>query len=161
MAEAELLPAYAPDREVEPPLVQPSARALLAYWRSKAAPGRFPRRGDLDPVEMKCALGDLAVIEVHRDPLRFRYRLHGATLAQDDGFDMTGKWLDDHPVAQVRGRLASSWRRVAEQGLIVHGFRDCFADALRPRRYEILVLPLADDGRTVDKLLVLQTHTAR
>ncbi len=157
MAEPELLPAYelgdAPDLEAR--LVHRCVRELFAYWRSKAAPERLPRRGDLDPLDMRSALGNLAVVEVHREPLRFRYRLHGASMAALDGFDMTNKWLDEHPVPQARGRIASSWRRAAERRQLIHGFRDCFAD-IRPRRYEVLVLPLAEDGLTVDKLLVMQ-----
>ena len=156
MAEPELLPAYDADEDLGPRLVEPNARALFAYWRSKAAPGRLPRRCDLDPLDMKCALGHLAVVEVHREPLRFRYRLHGASLAALDGFDMTGKWLDDHPMPEPRQRIHSSWSRAAERGCVIHGFRPCLAD-IRPRRYEVLVLPLAEDGQTVDKLLVFQT----
>jgi hypothetical protein len=158
MAEPELLPAYAlvEAPALEARLVHRCVRELFAYWLSKAEPDRLPRRADLDPLEMKSALGQLAVVEVHREPLRFRYRLHGAGLVALDGFDMTNKWLDEHPAPQARGRIHSSWRRAAEQGLLIHGFRDCFAD-IRPRRYEVLVLPLAADGRAVDKLLVMQT----
>ena len=155
MAEPELLPAFDPHEPVAPPLVHPAARTLFAYWRGKAAPGRLPGRAEVDPLEMKAALGCLALIEVHRAPLRFRYRLHGAKLAALDGFDLTGKWLDEHPAPVPRRRLHSSWSRAAEQGLVIHGFRPCLDD-IRPRRYEILVLPLADDGATVDKLLVFQ-----
>jgi hypothetical protein len=157
MAAVEMLPAYALDdaSALERRLVHPRVRKLFVYWRSRAAPGRLPRRGDLDPLEMKPALGHLALVEVQRGPLRFRYRLHGARMAALDGFDMTGKWLDEHPVPTVRERISSSWARAAERRQLIHGFRDCRAD-IRPRRYEVLVLPLADDGLTVDKLLVLQ-----
>lgn len=162
MAEPELLPAYEFEEAagLASLLVHPCVRELFAYWRSKAAAGRLPRRGDLDPLEMKSALGHLAVVEVSRDPLRFRYRLHGASLAALDGFDMTNKWLDEHPVPEVRARIASSWRRAAERRQLIHGFRDCFAD-IRPRRYEVLVLPLAEDGAAVDKLLVMQSLVER
>jgi hypothetical protein len=158
MAGPELLPAYAmaDASALEARLAHRCVKELYAYWRSKAGPDRLPRRPDLDPLEMKSALGHLALVEVHRDPLRFRYRLHGAGLAALDGFDMTNKWLDEHPALQARERIHSSWRRAAEQGVLIHGFRDCFAD-IRPRRYEVLVLPLAGDGRTVDKLLVMQS----
>jgi hypothetical protein len=162
MSEVELLPAYdfADASALAPRLVHRCVRELFAYWLSKAAAGRLPRRADLDPLEMRSALGHLAVVEVHRDPLRFRYRLHGAGLAALDGFDMTNKWLDEHPVAAARDRIASSWRRAAEHGRLIHGFRDCFAD-IRPRRYEVLVLPLAENGATVDKLLVMQSLVDR
>jgi len=160
MADVELLPAYEPDDALEDRLAHPSVKALHVYWRGKAGPGRLPGRGDLDPLDMKPALGNMVMIDVHRAPLRFRYRLHGASLVLRDGFDMTGKWLEEHPEPELRARIQSSWSRAAEQRKIVHGFRDCFAD-LRRRRYEVLILPLADDGRTVDKLLVLQIHLDR
>lgn len=159
MSQVELLPAYEPDESLDAQLAHPSVKALHAYWRAKAA-GGLPRRGDLDPLDMKAALGNMVLIDVHREPLRFRYRLHGASLALRDGFDMTGKWLEEHPEPELRARIQSSWSRAAEQRRIVHGFRDCFAD-LRRRRYEVLILPLADDGLTVDKLLVLQIHLDR
>ncbi|MCW5749576.1 MAG: PAS domain-containing protein [Alphaproteobacteria bacterium] len=60
---------------------------LYRYWESKhGADGAMPRRRDIDPVEIARAIPELLphvwLVEVLRDPFRFRYRLVGEAIVE-------------------------------------------------------------------------------
>jgi len=149
------LPLYDASATLDGLVQHPNVARMLAYWQSRRRDGRLPARRDLDPMEFRFVLGSVVIVEVQRNPLRFRYRVHGIDLVQRDGFDLTGKWLTDHPEPQYRERIEKAWGLVVESGRIMHGFRDYQVDG-RTRRYEVLILPLADNGTDVDRLFVVQ-----
>jgi hypothetical protein len=132
-------------------------RRLLAYWQEKRGGAAMPARADISPFDFTYALGDLVLVEVHREPLRFRYRLHGVNLVARDGYDMTGKWLQDHPEPGYRDRILQTWTSVVETGEPHSVVREILVDG-RIRRYESLVLPLAADRHRVDMLLGAQIY---
>lgn len=97
-------------------------------------------------------LGHLLLIDVLREPLRFRYRLIGTRLTERMRRDMTGKFFDDIPEPVYRDRLYD-WHGgvVAEKaprgGVTARRLLD------RWEPYEILTLPLSTDGVEVDMTL--------
>lgn len=132
-------------------------RRLFDYWDGKRQGRRYPARGDLDPLDFPYILGWVALVDVVRNPLRFRYRLLGVLLVERFGFDMTGKYLEDFPLPSFRSFLARSWTEVVERGTPVHEFHNDVVDGHR-RDFETLRLPLASDGETIDMLLVASVH---
>lgn len=60
-----------------------------------SAGGPLPSRADIDPVGLRFAMGCMILINVLREPLRFRYRLTGTLLARFLKRDLTGKLLDE------------------------------------------------------------------
>ena len=54
-----------------------------------------PTRGHFDPLLFRSVLGMLSLLEVSRDPMRFRYRIHGTETARWVGYDLTGKYVDE------------------------------------------------------------------
>lgn len=138
---------------------------LYDYWLSRRNGHRFPARADLDPIDMKYALGGITIFEVHRDtPVpgrrRFRYRLIGSAIVARDGFDHTGKWLDDLPLKQYRHLLLGRLEMLAADPapLLVHNKQ--FYDE-RWYDYEALWLPLATDHENVDMLMACQVFADR
>src|SRR3546814_16760855 len=85
-----------------------AAAGLYRYWLACRQGRRFPARADLDPLQMRGALGNLPLIEVHRDPLRFRLRLVGTNQTARLGFDPTRLWPDDMTTREYNGR--PRWR---------------------------------------------------
>src|SRR5215469_17698305 len=75
----------------------PDLQRLYDYWDSRRGGRRYPARSDLDPVEFGFALGNVTLIDVLYEPLRFRFRLMGGLQAQRVGQDMTGKMVDELP----------------------------------------------------------------
>ncbi|MGO8918746.1 MAG: PAS domain-containing protein [Stellaceae bacterium] len=130
----------------------PCLRRLYAYWDERRQGREFPARSDLDPLDFRYALGHVMLLDVLGDPLRFRFRLHGSVLAQRAGYDMTGKLADDLPDPTNRERLIERCRALvaARQPLAVINER-----ILGRRRfgYEVVWLPLGEDGRTIDMLM--------
>jgi len=135
----------------------PRIHALCRYWLERRGAREFPARSDLDPLDMKALLGNIVLADVHRAPLRFMYRLHGSLLVQRDGYDMTGKWLSEHPEPEYRERIRASWTRMVEAREPVLSLRDIVVDG-RTRCYEAVILPLASDGATIDKLISAQFY---
>lgn len=128
-------------------------RQLYTYWRSKATGGRLPSRAAISPAEIPPLLPYIFLIDVERDPQRFRFRLIGTQIVQWAGRDVTGLYIDDPIYGPGGSKLGEEYAEVAARGLPLYTEQP----AQRPERdwvfYERLVLPLAQDGRTVDILL--------
>jgi len=72
-------------------------RRLFAYWLEKRSERQFPAKSDIDPVEFPFALGYVTLVDVERDPRRYRFRLDGSILVELSGTDYTGRYLDELP----------------------------------------------------------------
>ncbi len=76
----------------------PLACRLYDYWQSLAPPGRLPGRQDLVPEDIAPLWSRAWMLDVFRDPLRYRYRLCGTEMVRSLGGEVTGQWLDEvHP----------------------------------------------------------------
>ena len=146
------------------PIQDPLIQKFYGYWAQKRGQRRFPGRLALDPIEFRYVLGDVVLIDARRPGADggslwdFRYRLIGARIAARDGYDMTGKSLDDLPEPEYRERIRSTWTEVCETGCPAHHIRDLLLDG-RVRRYEVVVLPLAANGEDIDMLVSVQRET--
>lgn len=136
-------------------LTNPKVIQLLDYWNAKVTDGRLPSRDDVDPIDLGFILGDLILVDVERDPLRFRFRLMGVGMVERLGYDLTGKLLDEHPEEAFRAWAIELYTEVTTSAAPVAVMSDALLDG-RVRKFEAIMLPLASDGRTVDKVLVGQ-----
>jgi hypothetical protein len=138
----------------------PKVRRLYEYWRKIHPPtGELPGRQHFDPVDIPNLLRYLWLLDIHRDPLRFRYRLLGTVHVAAMRRNLVGQWLDEvHPsfltspsypqyVDLVTHRRAS-YRKGAP------GFH------VDPDLYEMerVILPLARNGRDVDMTLAITIY---
>ena len=138
----------------------PSLLRFYDHWQEKRGARRYATRDDFDPLDLKFLLGEIAVVDVYYEPLRFKFRLHGTKLAARAGFDMTGKWLDEYRDPQFRDRLIGTYTKVIQTGEPQHGGRRVQDDG-RSRTYEFLTLPLATDGALIDKLVSAMVYLDR
>jgi hypothetical protein len=103
---------------------------------------------------MTFVIGNIIMADVvPGDPLGFRIRLHGTTLTERVGYDLTGKMLDDMPVPEFRELARRSFTKVATTGEPLHALADRLVDD-RMQHYEAIIMPLSSDGSAVDRLLV-------
>jgi hypothetical protein len=135
----------------------PLVRQFYEYWLSIAPPGRLPGRQHVAPEQMVPMLSRMWMLDVYRDPLRFRYRVYGTALVNSLHREMTGQWLDEaqprtisNPIVRERFRFVAetgrpTWRR---------GKSLWDRDPLHPF-IETCYVPLAADGKTVDKIMGL------
>lgn len=131
----------------------PTLVRLYDYWASRRRGGSFPSRRDIDPVEFKFALGNVTLIDVLYEPLRFRFRLVGSLMAQRMGWDLTGKMVDETPDAEYRDSLIAAYREIVENRKPSTILYERNIDG-KARRFEVLRLPLAADGETINMLLL-------
>src|SRR5271154_6383357 len=94
-------------------IVHPSLRQLYDYWDEKRAGRAMPSRADLDPIEMRFAIGNVILVDViEGTPLGFHIRLHGTNLSERVRYDLTGKMLDDLPFVEFRELTRQSFTKV-------------------------------------------------
>ncbi len=138
----------------EPGPKRPELRRLLEYWQAKRRTlGRLPARSDIDPLEMRFALGHLILADVEPgDPIRFRHRLIGTHIVEHAGYDATGLYVDEVPDSELASLIIPSYRRVvATREPVCERIRSVSGG--RPTNLEILRLPLSIDGKRVDMVL--------
>jgi len=130
----------------------PKVRAIVDYWLSIHPKKGLPGRQHFDPRCVPKLLSNIWLIDVVRDPLRFRFRLFGSRIVDYAGEDNTGKWVDERwpdfdaeVLKDIIKTKMPSWSRGPS--------------VFRPEKdyYELerVRLPLAQDGETVDIILVL------
>lgn len=129
-------------------------RKVRTYWESKhRSGGGLPRRADIDPLELRFALGHLILTDVEQGASpRFRHRLVGSHIADLLVYDATGAYLDTLAAKQLAARVMPAYRRVAATAAPCAQFLDEAVDD-RYLRAEIPRLPLAEDGSTVNMIL--------
>jgi hypothetical protein len=138
-----------PELSIKSPLLQ----RLHQDWESRRRGRRMPARADFDPVDLKYVLGYLSLIDVQRDPLRFRFRIHASNVAGRVGFDLTGKDVDAIADVHYRKLVSAHYIAVVEQRRPVVEFRDRVVTDNVCLHCEILALPLGNDGETVDRIM--------
>jgi hypothetical protein len=150
----EIIPIWT-ERDLALVDAHPRISRLFATWKSRHRPAGLPgytsfASGDLDELRP-----GLWVVEVQREPFRLRYRTVGSRVVEALGRDVSGMWLDEaHPT----GRPKYAERAMAVVRTGVPSWRRgpplLWQHALYTK-LENLILPLADDGATIDTLLML------
>ena len=132
---------------------RPMLRRLYAYWDERRGYRPFPARSDIDPLDMSFALGNISLVDVLYEPVRFRYRLHGSIIAERIGIDMTGRFVDDIAEPGRRSFVEENFRTVVDTRapLARRGHR--VLDR-RPWNFDSIILPMGTEDGTIDMLLL-------
>jgi hypothetical protein len=143
-----------------PDITEPRLQRLYSYWLERKGSRCLPARRDIDPIDFAYLLGHIMLVEVLRDPLRFRVRVHGTEMARRAHYELTGKFLDELPISEYRTYVIERCRNLAETGepTVVHHDRELDG---RNHRYEAVWLPLSDDGTTVTQLICALIYQPR
>jgi hypothetical protein len=132
---------------------RPELKKLLGIWDALRQGRRMPARADLGPFDLKAHLGHLFLVDVQRDPLRFRYRLIGTKITNIVHRDVTGRYFEDI----YTGRLLESMIEVQSWVVNERAPLRIFNRTGHPRNtvyvYDGLLLPLSADGETVNMVL--------
>ena len=142
--------AWSPDASSLP---SPQLRFLLNYWRERAAARPAPRIHDIDPVDMRPALGFIVLADVLDGGEDFRFRLYGSVVASVSGFDLTGKRLSEHPAPDyVSSFYLALYRAAYRRGEPVStSHRPPLA--VHTRVWHRLMLPLASETGAIVRFL--------
>lgn len=126
--------------------------ALNDYWHEKRGDHALPSRADLDPMEFRYALGNVSLVDVLNDPLRFRFRMVASNIAARFDRGLTGTYVHNLPERE-NARL---WDKVYRTVVRTREPHACVGEAVEdgvPRLYRAVVWPLASNHRDVDMLL--------
>ncbi|MCW5751281.1 MAG: PAS domain-containing protein [Alphaproteobacteria bacterium] len=135
----------------------PKILALHEYWKSIHPQEGLPSRRDLDPIDIPQLLPSIWLLDVQRDPWRFRYRLMGSRIVatMEGQRNYTGRWLDEvHPNFRSEEGVEQRYVRVAAEGR--PSWRQGQPSFRLVRDWvsiQNVVLPLASDHVQVDMLL--------
>jgi hypothetical protein len=132
---------------------QPSAAVcrLRALWQAKRSLRRLPRRDDFSVLELAPWLGRLNLISVH--PEGSRFDIFGTDNSEALGIEPTGLRFAELPNSIRVFAETTVERAVRERTERFETVRVVFRG--RRRIYDRLVLPLGNDGETVDRVLTL------
>ena len=73
----------------------PMIDEIVAYWRSLNHASVLPDRQEIDPTQFPRHLSGISLLDVERNPWRFRFRLLGDDLVDHHSANLTGRWMDD------------------------------------------------------------------
>jgi PAS domain len=135
----------------------PLVRRFYEYWLSIAPPGCLPGRQHIRPEDLVPILSRLWLLDVFRDPLRFRYRLVGTDITRSVQREMTGLWLDEvQPGSVLNVNMRDRYRYIVETARPTwRRGPTCWQRDPTHRIVENCVLPLATDGEAVDKIVAV------
>jgi hypothetical protein len=130
----------------------PKLGALHAWWSKvqDAKGGALPGRTDVDPAALRNLLPHIALVDVLRDPLDWRYRLVGTRLVEVMGGERTGKRMREllSPPAiegsvMLMTRILETRAPLAFMGTLYWLEKEYVG-------FTALVLPLSNDGTEID-----------
>ena len=140
------------DRNLE--FVHPANVQALAYWQSKCGPRAMPARADLDPLEMRGFLANVALVDVlprEGRPSEFRIRLAGAAIEDVFG-PVSARLLTDAVPAATAARWAGMFQATIDaRGPIRVSGRVSY-EKMDYLETEALFAPLADAGADISML---------
>jgi hypothetical protein len=133
-----------------------------SYWRSKLTPGRLPNRADINPIDIARLMPHVVMVDVKRVPeFDFRYRLIGTYVTEHLFADHTGSWFSEIEHQKAPSQIWENCKRVAESGEAFLAATPYVGPHQGYRQVEDIILPLAEDGHTVDTLLVFVCYSPR
>jgi len=143
-----------------PPAVHPRFTDMIRYLASVAPEGRLPGRQNIDPCDMREVLTLVNLVDVEREgeAMRFRFRLVGGRQTLAAGRNITGLLVEDAVLPTLAPRITGNMRKVVDARLPVY---DRFPMPHPNRQFidsQRMYYPLAADGETVDKILILNGY---
>ena len=124
------------------------------YWKRKRGDRPMPARRDIDPAEITRILPHVFLLDVRQQPLDFRYRLVGTKMDENMLAHYTGVWMSQIAHQRAPSRIWSNCRKVALGGLPISGDTPYIGKNKAFLTTEDLIMPLSNDGKTVDMLFV-------
>lgn len=131
------------------------------YWKSKVHNGRLPCRKDIEPLDIPALLPQIILLDVAREPWDFRFRLIGTNVVYHLNQDWTGSWFSQIGHMAAPSRIFTSCVEVSSSGTALRSETPYVGPHSNYVTAEDIILPLADDGENVDKLLVFVEHFPR
>jgi len=135
----------------------PEISRALAYWREKKGDRALPARGDIDPLDLTAYLPRVMMAEVSYEPLEFRYRVVGTGVFKMHGEELTRKRARDLQPPEFGALIHSHYCAVIARRVPLLHVIQLDTDETTTS-YARIILPLAGDGMTIDRLLTVECY---
>lgn len=133
----------------------PKVVRFLNYWLSLKPKEGLPGRQHFDPSDIPDLIARIWMLDVLREPLRYRYRLAGTKEVETLQREVTGKMFEDvHPQSYKREETTGRFSESVENGVAT--YRKGNVIAMHKKEHltvENCVVPLARDGQSVDLII--------
>ncbi len=139
----------------------PDLCQVLDYWKSRKGDRIVPARADIDPVDIPRLLPRVMLVDIETGPsgdLDFRYRLSGTGIRNVHGYDATGLRPRDLKPA-LYGKLIHAHYRAAVEARAPLAHVIAMITNKKQRSYARIILPLSDDGETINMLMTVDSET--
>ena len=142
-----------------PDSVHTKLRQFYAYWLSKTVGDRIPALADIHPVDIPKLLSSIAILD--RVDGDFRFRLLGEGVHPPCGHRFKGRMLRAAMAGERPCQTLREYELCADacRPVCIHNARET-ADGLDRRPFDRLLLPLAQDHRSVT-MVIACTHYYR
>jgi hypothetical protein len=146
----------------------PDLQRLLAYWCKQCGDRAFPRRQDIDPLDLGFMLNRIALTEIHdHDPRShaagsgtrhastapfYRFRIVGTWWRELAGIELTGFWSDGLPSQGMADITVNFYRRMTALRQPLFDRRNAWIDERR-YNYQIMIMPLSEDGQRISMIM--------
>lgn len=136
------------------PAEDPDLNVVYQYWRSCSHDGLLPRRKDIDVLQLKPVLGHTHLVDVTpQDPMDYRFRLYGSKVRLNRFRNYTNQRVGDLPSAPYRKTVIEDYSSVVWSGTPLYQNIVARLQSIR-YSYSRVLLPLAEDGRKVNMLII-------
>lgn len=123
---------------------------VLSCWQRWRGSRRWPARDDIDPLDLKQLLPNIFLIAVEGN--RLRYVLSGKAVREENGLELSNRYLDEMYTGAQFQRVDSNYRTVLSgKG---HHVLQRWSQRNRPvMEFRRLLLPMATDHQHIDGVL--------
>jgi hypothetical protein len=130
----------------------PKLAEFFDYWLSIKPAEGLPGRQHFDPLHIPFLMSRVWMLDVLRDPLRYRYRLAGTKEVETLQREVTGQMFTDvHPHLTEDSQAFGRFNETALSGAAT--YRKGPVVAIHNKEHQTVencIVPLARDGSTVD-----------
>jgi hypothetical protein len=133
-------------------------RKALDIWERARGTRRMPARSDMGPRTLVGLLSNIAVLRVIDGGEEFEFRIVGDQIRMQQGAPVQGKRMAEVEIMLPGyGDVLKQIYRKAYDAAEPVAFRGWYTRAAdnHPFFHEVIILPVGDDGATVDHLIVV------
>jgi hypothetical protein len=135
-------------------ITSPILKSLLDVWRAKSGERPMPRRAEISMRDIKGILPAIFMADVADGGESFVATLIGSALTNVTGHNATGQKITSVARNELDRRFWTYLRRCTATAAPLAVITDrAIVESVRFARGENLILPLSDDGVTVNKII--------
>lgn len=132
-----------------------SLTELLEHWKALCGDRAMPQRNDFDPVQVPELLTGICLVEVIDGGKDYFYRVAGSALEEMTGQVLQGKYFSELIHAKSRESMRATCGASVETARPIVIKNQLREPGRGQTAITAIVLPLSDDGQTVNMLLTM------